>query len=93
MGSQNDGVPAMNQSPSQAIRTSASALAAAKQPADGSGFLKATIAASFAPAEWPKTVIHAGSPPYLGASWAAKATAQAACAVEASSCSLGSRAS
>ena len=68
-----------SQLPSQVTRASIGpSEAPPRQPAVGSGRAKATIAAGWAPAEWPKTIIVAGSPPYSAACARANATAQAA---------------
>ena len=68
-----------SQLPSQVTRASIGpSVAPPRQPAVGSGRAKVTIAAGWAPAEWPKTIIVAGSPPYSAACARANSTAQAA---------------
>ncbi len=68
-----------SQLPSQVTRASIGPrVAPPRQPAVGAGRAKVTIAAAWAPPEWPNTIIVDGSPPY-SAAWArANSTAHAA---------------
>ena len=67
-----------SQLPSQVTRASMSpSVLPPRQAADGWARAKTTCAAVLAPAEWPKTIIVSGSPPYSAARARANSTAQA----------------